>query len=549
MWRLSLTVALGIALAALGHRSRRQQKLRRGLAEFHRAPLASALGAGQTEARRVRLWGRSPSAGRHELVILELASRRMLTRVEINVSAEAASDGVWAVQYPDDFAAAPPLEPLTRYEFSVKSLETQRSLGAGRFETAPLGSDDTPDRFAFAAVSCHLPFDDDGRSSTRACQLLELLPEVFERHGVKRIIMMGDQIYGDYPPRCSLFDPAYFRRVAPRGRERLLDCTREEVRQLYQERHRIFWKHEGFQRIQSRFACHMMLDDHEIVDNFATAPEHSTPRYANLRLGALDAFYDYQAARELPLESGARPRAFYHGFEYGSVAAFIMDLRSERKASEAQVEVCSEAQWQALEAFLADNGDKQALFLVLSVPLLHVPDWLATVGVALGEADGDVDDRWMNPRMEACRERLLSLLHEHQKAHPRQKLVLLGGDVHVGAVSRLSWSDGVPDSYQLISSAVTNRVGFMLRSLADLVPKIGAVVGRGGGAEFQGKLLEVGPNHACEGDPCNPYVHLNAGIVEVQRISATESSVRLLLVGHDGGSTPKAKIVFDSGPL
>jgi hypothetical protein len=42
------------------------------------------------------------------------------------------------------------------------------------------------------------------------------------------------------------------------------------------------------------------------VDNFGTPPEHSEPAFQNLRAGALDAFYDYQGARALQRQDGAR---------------------------------------------------------------------------------------------------------------------------------------------------------------------------------------------------------------------------------------------------
>jgi alkaline phosphatase D len=319
---------------------------------------------------------------------------------------------------------------------------------------------------------------------------------------------------------------------------------------LYQERHRIFWKHPAYARLMARFPCHMILDDHEIVDNFGTAEEHSGPRYDNLRAGALDAFYDYQAARTLPMSGGARPSAFFQTFTYGTVAGFIMDLRSERRATADQIEVASPAQWQALTDFLANNRDKHVLFLGLSVPLLHVPDWLATTGAALGEADGDVADRWTNPKMHASRDRLFHLIREHQRDNPDQRLVLLGGDVHVGAVSRFAWSDDTRDTYQLIASALSNTEGFLLRGLVELIPKIGAVIGHDGNADFSGELLAAPPEHACSGKPANPYGKLNVGVIEVERHpEGRESSVRLVLIGCNDDEPASCQIVFDSGRL
>jgi alkaline phosphatase D len=540
--------AAGASLAWVRHLYRRE-RMRRGRLEFVRSPLEEAVAPGASSAHGVRLWGRSSTAGAHELTLVEAASGRLVARATFEVSADPALDGTWAVGYPEDFAGCPRLEAATAYRFAVRRAGAPRPLGEGGFETSPEDAAGTPQRFSFAVMSCHLPFDHYGRLSERACRLLQVVPDALEQRGVKRVLMLGDQMYGDYPPSCSLFSPEYFGLVAPEGRASVLDCTRDEVRALYQARHRKFWKHPAFLELQARFPCHMILDDHEIVDNFGTADEHSTPRYENLRAGALDAVYDYQVARALPRCAGERPKAFYQTIEYGSIAAFLMDLRSERYSHGEHIEVCSERQWQELERFLASQRDKHVLLLALSVPLLHVPDWLATIGTAVGEADGDVADRWTNPKMASSRDRLFHLIREHQAANPQQRLVLLGGDVHVGAVSRFAWSDETRDTYQLIASALSNREGFLLRGLAELVPKIGAVIGHEGNASFSGELLGAAAEHCCDGDPCNPYGKLNVGIVEIERVSPTESTVRLLLLGCREDGPPSVEVVFDSGRL
>jgi alkaline phosphatase D len=549
----SLAVAAAVASFAYGVSWYRRRQKRRGRAAFENEPLDLAVAPGATGAREARFWGRSAASGRHELSLFEQdgseAGRgRALATFGFDV-ADAASDGTWAVQYPGDDARAEPLEPATSYRFSVRHPASGLELGEGSFETAPAGVDDTPQRFAIAVMSCHLPFDHDGALSDRACRLLEILPEALEQHGVKRVLMLGDQMYGDYPPSCSLFNPEYFARVAPPGRQSVLECSRDEVRHLYQQRHRIFWKHPAFSRLQARFPCHLIPDDHELIDNFGTAVDHSQPSWDNLRNGALDAVYDYQAARALAREHGQRPDAFYQSFEYGTVAGFLMDLRSERRAYEDRIEVCSEAQWRALDDFLARQADKHVLFLGLSVPLLHVPDWLATAGMVIADCDGDLADRWTNPKMAESRDRLLHTIHEHQSRHPGQRLVLLGGDVHVGAVSRFAWSDDARDTYQLIASALSNREGFLVRNLVELIPSIGAVVGHDGNADFEGELLQPGSECTADGGPFNPYGKLNVGLIEVERRSAQESTVRLMLLGCSDDGPAQAKVIFDSGPL
>jgi alkaline phosphatase D len=558
--RAPIAVAAALGSIAWGVSWHRRRRTRRGRVAFDREPLERAVAPGATGARDVRLWGRSSGAGRHELTIFEQSHaaepergaagrERALATVAFDVPDVVTSDGTWAVQYPGDFAGAEPLTPATSYRFAVRHAGSGLELGDGRFETAPLGVADTPQRFALAVMSCHLPFDHYGALSDRACRLLQLLPDALERHGVKRVLMLGDQMYGDYPPRCSLFEPEYFARVAPPGRRSLLECSREEVRHLYQQRHRIFWKHPAFSQLQARFPCHLILDDHELVDNFGTPLEHSQPVWENVRDGGLDAFYDYQAARALPREGGRRPEAFYQSFEYGSVAAFLMDLRSERRATEDRIEVCGERQWRALADFLERQRHRHVLFIGLSVPLLHVPDWLATAGTVIADSDGDLADRWTNPKMAESRDRLLHIIHEHQRQNQQQRLVLLGGDVHVGAVSRFAWSDDARDTYQLIASALSNREGFLVRNLVELIPSIGAVIGHDGNADFEGQLLEPGVDCGTAAGPCNPYGKLNVGLIEVERQSDRESTVRLMLLGCSDDGPPRTQLIFDSGRL
>ena len=58
----------------------------------------------------------------------------------------------------------------------------------------------------------------------------------------------------------------------------------------------------------------------------------------------------------------------------------------------------------------------------------------------------------------AARDRLLAVLHAHQRAAPDQKLVLLSGDVHQGAAVTLQWPDGLR-IYQFVSSPSPTPAG------------------------------------------------------------------------------------------
>src|SRR5687767_11048832 len=66
-----VAAAAAVTSIAVGVSWYRRRQTRRGRAAFDRAPLESAVAPGATGARDVRLWGRSPHSGRHELTLVE----------------------------------------------------------------------------------------------------------------------------------------------------------------------------------------------------------------------------------------------------------------------------------------------------------------------------------------------------------------------------------------------------------------------------------------------------------------------------------------------
>jgi alkaline phosphatase D len=354
---------------------------------------------------------------------------------------------------------------------------------------------------------------------------------------------MGDQIYSDAPGRFSLFDEQFFASVAPRGRKTVLDCTRQELRALYQRRYRHFWGIPEYQALQATCPSYPTMDDHELVDNFGSHPIHSEPAWNALRLGALDAFYDYQGSRVLP--DGAftqTPREFHYSFRYGACAVFVMDLRSQRRATEAEVEMYSTYQLQELERFLGESASAPLVALVISVPVLYMDSWLATAVASIAGQDSDAGDRWSFEKSLRSRDRLLGVIHRHQRLHPRQRLMLLSGDVHVGCAARLDWDDGTPPLYQLTSSALSNYNGRVMSWLAERVPQTATRVECAG--EFGGSVSLL---DAPSGHHKNPYGGLNLGVVDVHlENSHAELEFKLFSVAEN---SEEPELVFESGRI
>lgn len=488
--------------------------------------------AGIPDDRSVRIWLRTDRTGDHVVELRPPTGTPTLHRFV--VAADPATDGTAVVRIPGD-VGEDPLAPNTRYGFEVRAADGT-SIGEGQFTTAPRSEADTPDRFAVAIASCHQPFDDEGNVRPVSLPLLDALGTELEHHGVRALLLLGDQVYADLPAGHSLFDDVAFRRVAPPGRKRLVDCTRAEVRSIYQHRYRAFWKVEAFARLQARFPTLCMLDDHEIIDNFGSDPLHATEEWAELVDGALDAFHDYQGLRA---HDRPRPPAFPTRFAWGPLAGLVLDVRSQRRSTTAGTHVMGETQWAMLDAFLDAERARPVLMLGLTVPLLHAPQWLVAAGAKVAPEGSALHEQWSHPSMCADRDRLVHRLLSHRRAAPEQRVILVSGDVHAGTVSEITF-DGALPMLQVVSSAVSNLEHAAVREGSAHVAEFTPAFETASGVRCAGRLLPGVARHAA-----NPYAGLNAGIIELFREGGAWH-VRVRLVGYDGGEPVHVGVVYES---
>jgi alkaline phosphatase D len=510
--------------------------------DFDTRDLGDMVAVGATDTQGVRFWIRTSRPGPHVLEIWNATSRHGGT---LELAPPPGADGTTSVRYPDDVPGAEPLAPITAYAYRI--LRGDEELGTGRFETAPTGRADAPARFAFAATSCHQPFAESGELDRPSLALLEVLDGALRARDVKRVFLMGDQMYADYPIARSLFEPPHFATVAPPGRQSIHDCTREEIRALYQRRYRTFWSIEGFRNLLANYPCSAILDDHELSDNFGSAPEHAFAKWAAIHAGGLDAFHDYQgllrAARPL---DGARPSYFDFTERYADVGVYCLDVRSARHHDGESLHVYRDEQLVSLSRFLAASADLSVVLLISSVPLAVFPRWVASFGTRLLGRDHDAADRWNHPDAKRSRQRLTEVLFEHQRAHPDQRLILLGGDIHIGCAVQFVWRDReVRPMYQLVSSAVSNLIGRPRRKLAKSARQVDAHLG-GEDDDLWERVTMMHP--ASSDESTNPCEELNVGVVSMEREATGRLAVRLELVSCDG-DPPAARTMFASEPL
>ncbi|WLI12179.1 MULTISPECIES: alkaline phosphatase D family protein [Pseudomonas] len=236
---------------------------------------------------------------------------------------------------------------------------------------------------------------------------------------VSAMLMTGDQIYVD---DLNL--------VAP-------DREYKDILSKY----RTAFSQPHISKLMSGVPTYMILDDHEIEDNW---PANASKSDVNLYRNAMAAYELYQVSHspvhEL-LANGQVNRAllphYWYQFSEGDIEWFITDSRTRRNLSASDRRILDEEQEQALLKWLI-NSKARVKFVVTSV--MFYPD---------RKLHGD--DAW-----KAFPEQRLRLL-ETIRTHGIKNVLFISGDVHGSLTSRLTHSEN-PDFevHTIVSSPLCN---------------------------------------------------------------------------------------------
>jgi alkaline phosphatase D len=488
----------------------------------------------------------------HELQIIKGKGSKSS---KIMIPLENKSDNTTAITYPP--TSEPKLEPRTKYSFRVVRVSDAKLVGAGSFETSPARDEDTPQKVVIGLVSCHQPFTPRGAISPQAKRMLSVLPRILKENDVKFVLPCGDQMYADDPDSLSLFNdknPYLIRHAFPNRKDlpaNIFKCTDQEVRRLYDLRYRMFWSMPAIREMYANYPCYPTLDDHEIRNGWGMNPKHSADEFKFIKKGALDAYLDYQASSVLPPSAlGMRkPGSFHYNFSYGNIGVFVMDLRSQRYNLPQGRQMFSPAQFEDLRLFLQKNANKKVLLIVTSVPVVFVPGLLARISRTVHIKEGNFLDHWSHPANVPARDKFLSMLHAHQQAHPNQLVALVCGDVHIGNAFGIHWQGGrKPRLYQFTSSALTALESRTTQFLVDKGPRL--VSGVTCPSTPFGGACSARISHLPGVDEArsnNPFIGLNFGLIEVQRIGDV-TNLKFKLVGYHP-KEDRPLTYFESGYL
>ncbi|MGB6212032.1 alkaline phosphatase D family protein [Pseudomonas mandelii] len=235
---------------------------------------------------------------------------------------------------------------------------------------------------------------------------------------ISAMLMTGDQIYVDD-----------LNVIAP-------DREYKEILSKY----RVAFSQPNIARLMSNTSTYMILDDHEIEDNW---PTNESKADAYLYKNAMAAYEIYQASHSpahdlLPNGQVSRKlEQYWYQFAEGDIEWFVTDSRTRRNLSPNDRRILDDEQEQALCKWLI-HSPARVKFVVTSV--MFYPD---------RKLNGD--DAW-----KAFPEQRLRLL-ETIRTHRIKNVIFVSGDVHGSLTSRLTHSEDPDfDVHTIVSSPLCN---------------------------------------------------------------------------------------------
>lgn len=314
--------------------------------------------------------------------------------------------------------------PETTYTFKTASPERNRThryvVGSCRYLRLTLGIPSAP----------HL-----------GDEIFSAIGSLSDNHGLDGLLMVGDQVYVDD-----------LNIVAP---DREYSSITRKYRAAFSQPH--------IRTLMATTPTYMILDDHEIEDNWPTKQD---PYDKHLYANAIRAYETYQCSHSpthqlTPAgDINYKLDQYWYAFSNGDTDWFVMDCRTERTLSGSDKSMIGPEQEQALLQWLT-NSTAKVKFVVSSVLFLldqknYSDDWAA---------------------FPDQRDRILETIRSHKISN----VIVVCGDIHGSLTSQLTHSED-PDFivHTIVSSPLCNSKMLSYAKASDLVfDKPLTVVGTG----------------------------------------------------------------------
>lgn len=282
-----------------------------------------------------------------------------------------------------------------------------------------------------------------------------------ERSPFSLLIMGGDQLYAD-----DIWESNITPTIAQWGElsrsDRIaytdVESMEAELDVFYETLYVKRWSNPSMAQMMATVPSVMMWDDHDIFEGWGSYKSdlqncpvfqqifHTARRYFDL--------FQLRGLCNKTLLSRSTHRPF--GLQFHDYLILGLDNRSERMRSQ----VMSPAQWHTIKDWLATKrGEGKTLLVLSAIPVVYRSfAGVESVFAATSweeELDDDILDHWSAREHQGERMRLIMNLLRFAEVSDN-RVVILSGDVHVGALGIIKDTQRQLEVHQVISSGIVH---------------------------------------------------------------------------------------------
>ena len=336
---------------------------------------------GHTTARSVKIWVRGTE--RWPVAFVDVINRRGTKQGNTSVLELEADDFYTGVVEREGLSPGQQYEIKVAFAQSVDADEESRIRDAythSRIKTYP--ADNSNADMTFLLGSCNLHSLGLIKNPDKVWLRVS---EVAKDNDAVFMIHCGDQIYADIPlpPTAS---PTFYR-------NKYLDAWDDCI---------------PMKKLLTELPHYMILDDHEITNNYHRGMHSMSTDYESLQRVAMKVYYEFQHKHNPDVVRS--PREYSYDFNYGRLQFFVMDTRTWRDRD--QGEMINEEQLERFKAWLIQHR-RQNKFVVSSVPFV-------------AQAAKPKEDKWSDPVYTTQRNAIIKHISDNNIG----RLVFLCGDMH-----------------------------------------------------------------------------------------------------------------------
>lgn len=315
------------------------------------------------------------------------------------------------------------------------------------------------------------------------------LQSMVRQRKLHMVIHLGDQVYADTDYEattqgkvktqvalqyCTFLQALHLLNNTPRED---WEAQRSVILNLYREEYRKTWGY-GPTRFTLANVCNLMVyDDHEIRDDIGDRPEERDPSSATRFIAECGRRVAMEYQRVLhddvdlshPTRVPVLKRENHIIHSVGEYAIVIADCRGARFFNQEPGDkhpFVTDRQFADLERAMEPGGILERCRMMIfatQVPLVFLSRRLTEI---IAKRIDDFEGMWEYKDHQREQIMMLNLLHRWTTQKQGRDIILCGGDVHIGALTKL-YHNGKPWARQMITGPISNQTlnKFVLRIL------------------------------------------------------------------------------------